>query len=156
MLRNVVQSDLEVFFEHQRDPEAASMAAYLVREWDAFSSHWQHNVLGNDNNRILTILVDGRVAGYVSSWEQEGKRLVAYWVGREYWGRGLTSSALDEFLKTHEQHRPIHAYVALSNVRSMRVLEKCGFQRVGEPEVGPDGVAEVLFLLDSANGAITR
>lgn len=150
MLRNVVEGDLPIFFEHQRDPEATAMAAFPAREWDAFLSHWRHKVLGNRANEARTILVDDQPAGYVASWEQDGKRLVGYWVGREYWGRGLASAALDEFLEAHEHHRPIHAYVALSNARSIRVLEKCGFQRVGEPPVGPDGVAEVLFRFDGA------
>ena len=149
-LRNVVEDDLRTFFEHQRDAEATSMAAYPAREWDAFMSHWRHKVLGDRANEARTILVHDQVAGYIGSWDQDGKRLVGYWIGREYWGRGVARSALDEFLKSHEHRRPIHAYVARSNVRSIRVLEKCGFQRVGEPAVGPDGVAEVLFLYDGA------
>jgi RimJ/RimL family protein N-acetyltransferase len=148
MLRNVLESDLPTFFEHQRDPEATSLAVYPAREWDAFVSHWRHKVLGNPTGESRTILVDDQVAGYVGSWEQDGRRLVAYWIGREYWGRGVVRSAVDEFLRTHERRRPIHAYVALSNTRSIRVLEKCGFQRVGEPTVGSDGVAEVLFQFD--------
>ena len=147
MLRNVVEGDLPTFFEHQQDPEANSMAAYPAKEWDAFISHWRHKILGNRDNEARTILVDDQVVGYVSSWKQDGRRLVAYWVGREYWGRGVARTALAEFLTNHEHHRPIHAYVAQSNARSMRVLEKCGFQRVGEPA---DGVAEVLFVLDGA------
>ena len=127
------------------------MAAHSPRDWAAFVSHWRHNVLGNQANETRTILVDDQVAGYVASWEQDGRRLVAYWIGREYWGRGVARSALDEFLTTHEHQRPIYAYVAQSNARSIRVLEKCGFQRAGEPIVGPDGVAEVLFQCDSRN-----
>ena len=120
------------------------------RCWDAFIAHWRHTVLGNPASETRTILLDGQVAGYVGSWEQDGLRLVAYWVGREFWGRGVARSALDEFLTAHEHHRPIHAYVALANARSIRVLEKCGFHRVREPAVGPDGIAEVLFLFDGA------
>ena len=153
MLRDVVEDDLPTFFEHQRDEEAISMAVFPAREWDAFITHWRQNVLGNSANEARTILVDDNVAGYVASWEQDGRRLVAYWVGREYWGRGIARSALDEFLRIHERHRPIHAYVALSNTRSIRVLEKCGFQRAGEPVVHSNGVAEVLFQFDDAIGA---
>ena len=150
MLRNVVEGDLQTFFEHQRDEEATTMAAHSSREWDAFMSHWRLNVLGNPANKARTILVDDRVAGYVASWEQDGRRLVAYWVGREFWGRGVACSALDEFLRIHEHHRPIHALVVLSNARSIRVLEKCGFQRVGEPLAESNGVAEVQFRFDVA------
>lgn len=113
-------------------------------------SYWRRNVLGNPSSQARTILVDDQVAGYVGGWEEDGMRLVAYWVGKEYWGRGVASSALDEFLRAHEHHGPIHAYVAVSNARSIRVLEKCGLQRDVEPTVGPDGAAEVLFLLDGA------
>jgi len=149
MLRNVVEADLPIFFEHQRDPEATSMAAFPGREWGAFISHWQHNILGNPANLVRTILVDEQAANYEDRWEQDHRRLVAYWVGREYWGRGVARSALAEFLSAHESHRPLHAYVALSNARSIRVLENCGFQRVGEPTLGPGEVAEVLFQLDA-------
>ena len=58
MLRNVVEGDLQTFFEHQRDPEATSMAAFPAREWDAFMSHWRHKVLGDPANEARTILVD--------------------------------------------------------------------------------------------------
>jgi RimJ/RimL family protein N-acetyltransferase len=126
------------------------MAAFPAREWDAFMSHWHHKVLGDRASEARTILLDGQVAGWVGSWEEDGRRLVGYWVGKEYWGRGVASSALDEFLRTHEHHRPIHAYVVLSNTRSIRVLEKCGFKRAGETAVGPDGAAEALFLFDGA------
>ena len=95
MLRNVVEGDLPTFFQHQRDPDATSMAAYPAKEWDAFMSHWRHKVLGDPANEARTILVDDQVAGYVASWEQDGRRLVGYWVGREYWGRGVARSALD-------------------------------------------------------------
>ena len=150
MLRKVADTDLRIFFEHQQDSEANSMAVHPAREWDAFLSHWRNKVLGNPANETRAILVDDQVAGYVGSWEADGKRLVAYWIGREYWGRGIARSALDEFLRAHEHHRPIHAYVALSNARSIRVLEKCGFQRVDEVTGGADGVTEVLFLFDGA------
>ena len=127
------------------------MAAFPAREWDAFMSHWRHKVLGDQANEARTILVGDQVSGYVSSWEQDGRRLVGYWLGREYWGRGVAHAALAEFLSAHEHRRPIHAFVALANTRSVRVLEKCGFKRVAEPTAaGPDGVAEVLFLFDDA------
>jgi len=42
--------------------------------------------------------------------------------------------------------RPLHAYVVLSNVASIRVLEKCGFVKVGE-HAGDDGIEELLLEL---------
>jgi RimJ/RimL family protein N-acetyltransferase len=140
MLRDVIQDDLPIFFEHQQDPEANRMAAFPAREWDAFMAHWRANVLGDASNRKKTIVVDGSVAGNIVSWEQAGKRLVGYWIGRAYWGRGVATAALAEFLG-HETTRPLYAYVAAHNAGSIRVLEKCGFRRVG-------GVEDDLFRLD--------
>ena len=141
MLRDVTQDDLPIFFEHQRDPEANRMADFPAREWDAFLAHWRTKVLGVASARKKTIVVDGQVAGNVVSWEQAGKRLVGYWVGREYWGRGVATAALAEFLQ-YETTRPLHAYVAAHNAGSIRVLEKCGFHRVDSGE-------EDLFRLDA-------
>ena len=33
-------------------------------------------------------------------WEQDGRRLIGYWVGMEFWGRGLATRALAEFVLT--------------------------------------------------------
>jgi RimJ/RimL family protein N-acetyltransferase len=140
MLRDVTPDDLPIFFEHQRDPDANRMADFPAREWDAFMTHWRTNVLGNASGRKQTIVVDGQVAGNVVSWEQAGKRLVGYWIGRAYWGQGVATAALTEFLR-HETTRPLYAYVAAHNIGSIRVLEKCGFRRVA-------GGEEDLFRLD--------
>jgi hypothetical protein len=39
--------------------------------------------------------------------------------------------------------------VARENVGSIRVLQKSGFQALGPPTTGGDGVEEILFRLDS-------
>ena len=130
MLREVREEDLDVLFEQQREPEAVAMAIFPAREREAFDAHWRR-VLANDRNVIRVIEVDGEVAGNVVSWEQDGRRLVGYWLGREYWGRGLATAALAELVQQLEV-RPLHAWVAATNGGSIRVLEKCGFVRVGE------------------------
>ena len=147
VLRDVRDEDLLVLFEHQRDAVAQRMAAAPVRVRDAFLAHWRTVVL-RPGNLTRTVVVDGTVAGYVGSWSQDGLRLVAYWLGREHWGKGLATRALSEFLAL-EPTRPLHAWVAAHNLGSVRVLEKCGFRRV-EPEhpQGADGVTEVLLVLD--------
>ena len=149
MLRHVLDGDLPVFFEHQRDPEANRMAAFPARDRDAFMTHWRSKVLADDSNIARTIVADGHVAGNVGSFERDGKRMVCYWIGREYWGRGVASAALAEFLVSHEKTRPLHAQVATANLGSIRVLEKCGFRREGDQHLAPDGVEEVSFRLDA-------
>lgn len=56
---------------------------------------------------------------------------VGYWIGREFWGRGIASAALGQFLRA-EVARPLNARVAKHNTASIRVLRKAGFVLVGE------------------------
>jgi RimJ/RimL family protein N-acetyltransferase len=144
VLREVVEADLPVFYEHQRDPEATAMAAFPSRERDAFMAHWART-LANDSALTWTILCDGEVAGYIGCWEADGRVLVGYWIGRAYWGRGLATKALAEVVDIVAA-RPIHAEVVTTNVASIRVLEKCGFTRV-ETHVGEDGIEELVLAL---------
>jgi len=133
LLRDVVDDDLPVFFEFQLDPDANHMAAFIARDpsdREAFIAHWKRN-LANPTTINKTIVCDGQVVGSVSSYELEGKPEVTYWIGRTYWGQGIATRALTEFLAQCNRARPINARVAKDNLGSRRVLEKCGFQVVG-------------------------
>jgi RimJ/RimL family protein N-acetyltransferase len=149
LLRDVVEADIPILFEHQRDPEAARMAAFPARDREAFTAHWQ-KILANDEGTKKTILFDGQVAGNIVIFDRGGKRLVGYWIGREFWGQGLATRALAELL-AEETTRPLHAYVATSNVGSMRVLEKCGFTLVSRDtefdETLGEEIEEALYIL---------
>jgi RimJ/RimL family protein N-acetyltransferase len=148
VLRDVTEADLPAFFEHQRDPDAVLMAAFPPREWESFMAHWK-KVLADDTGLTKTIVCDGEVAGNVVSFERGGVREVGYWVAQSFWGRGVATAALSQFL-TVDPTRPLHARVARHNLGSLRVLEKCGFMveaRHADP-LG-DGVDEVLLRLDA-------
>lgn len=119
------------------------MAAFPARDLDAFTAHWT-KILGNDSVIIKTILFDGAVAGNIGSWEKDGRRNIGYWIGKEFWGKGVAGKALLEFLG-HVKARPLSAHVAKHNVASIRVLEKCGFTIAGEdkaPSEADGGVVE--------------
>jgi RimJ/RimL family protein N-acetyltransferase len=124
-LRAVTEDDLPVFYEHQRDPIAHRMAAFSPRERDAFMAHWG-SILRDASGVHRTIELGGTVAGHIVLFGIEGRREVGYWVGREFWGRGVATRALAAFLDEVSE-RPIYAGVADTNVASIRVLEKCGF-----------------------------
>jgi len=149
-LRAVEDNDLDVLFDHQADPKAAGMAAFPSRNRGQFDTHWAR-IRRDDAVILRTVVVDGAVAGCVSSWpDDDGRRLVGYWIGRDHWGRGVATRALEQFL-AEVADRPLHAHVATHNTGSIRVLEKCGFRRdhaleaeAPEPE---DGVAEFILVL---------
>jgi RimJ/RimL family protein N-acetyltransferase len=129
-LREVRVGDLPILFEHQRDPEAALMAAFPSRDRDAFMAHWAR-ILANPACATRVILCGDTVAGNIGAWTDGGERLVGYWIGREFWGRGVASAALSQFLRS-ETARPLTARVVKHNAGSIRVLAKNGFKLAGE------------------------
>jgi RimJ/RimL family protein N-acetyltransferase len=149
-LRDVVEADLPILFEHQWDPEATRMAAFPARNRQAFLAHWRTKILGDASVAKKAILFNGQVAGNILCWQQGGRPLVGYWIGRAFWGQGIATRALALFLDL-VRARPLYAHVAKHNRGSIRVLEKCGFRTSlpdGEP-AGPadDGIEEVVMEL---------
>ena len=149
-LRDVTEADLPIFYEQQLDPEATRMAGFPSRTREAFMAHWTR-IVTDPSIQIKTILFNGEVAGSIVCFEQLGEREVGYWLGKEFWGKGIATSALEEFLKTIEA-RPLYAHVAKHNVSSKRVLEKCGFTIAGEDrffsEVFGKNIDEYVLTLD--------
>lgn len=142
LLRDVVDDDLPIFFEHQLDPAATTMAAFPSRNREGFMAHWER--IRRDGSVVIKpILFGDEVVGNVVSWQADGERLVGYWIGRDHWGKGIATAALAAFLGILEE-RPLHARVATRNVGSIRVLEKCGFARSG------GNGEELVFQLDAA------
>lgn len=129
LVRPVTTADLPIFYVQQLDPEATQMAAFAARDWAAFSAHWGR-ILADATVMVRTIEADGQVAGNIVGFVADGERHVGYWLGREYWGQGIATAALAQFVQWTPE-RPLMARVARHNVGSRRVLEKCGFVVVG-------------------------
>jgi RimJ/RimL family protein N-acetyltransferase len=144
MLRAVTPEDMDVHFAQQAEPEAIAMAAVPAREREAFDAHWQ-KALADPQNLVLTVEVDGAVAGSALSFVKDGRRMVGYWLGREWWGRGIASEALGRLLDRLSDERPLFATVVTHNPASRRVLEKHGFTVV-EERAEPDVSVWVLRL----------
>lgn len=151
-LREIDPSDLAVFFEQQRDPAANVMAAFTSQnpyDRQAFDAHWT-KVLADPKIVVRTILYGENVAGYVLHHSWFGDPEVSYWLGREFWGQGIATAALDEFV--HQQAlRPLFGRVAKDNIASRRVLEKCCFVYFGEDKgfsnARGEEVEELIFVL---------
>jgi RimJ/RimL family protein N-acetyltransferase len=141
----VRESDLPIFYEHGRDPEATRMANFPARDRDAFMAHWA-TILPDPTVLVRTVEREGAVAGNVVSWIHDEERDVGYWIGREHWGTGVATAALASFLTLLEE-RPLFAHVAAHNVGSIRVLEKCGFVAVDRVEIAGEAGAELRFRL---------
>jgi len=149
-LRDVEEADLETFFEQACDPEAVRRANFPARDREAFMTHWATRVLGDPTVLVQAVIVDGDLAGNVVAWWEQDKRFVGYWLGREYWGRGIGTEALALFLRL-EEIRPLYADPFAENTGSVRVLEKSGFRHTGTVQY--DEHEHVMLVLSESSVA---
>ncbi|MBL9090875.1 MAG: GNAT family N-acetyltransferase [Planctomycetaceae bacterium] len=124
-LRDIVPDDLPTLYEFNLDPEGNRLAATNPRNTAAFASHWE-KVLADSDVVAKAINVEERLVGFINCFRRGDSHFVGYWLGREFWGQGIASRAL-ELLLSEVAIRPLHAQVATGNQASLRVLQKCGF-----------------------------
>lgn len=151
----MIDSDLPIFFTQQLDPDANRMAAFTrpnPADRKAFMAHWAKIRL-DDGITIRTILFDRQIAGHVLTHAWFGEPEVSYWLGKDFWGRGIASQALGLFLE-QVRTRPLHARVAADNLASRRVLEKNGFTVTGRERGFANArnaeIEELLLILEDA------
>jgi RimJ/RimL family protein N-acetyltransferase len=131
-LRKTLTTDLELFFQFQLDSEAQYLAAFMPADSgdrDAYvARHTKY--LSDPAITSRAILVDDEIAGSIAKFIMQGEAEITYWIDREFWGQGIASAALKSFLSI-ELTRPIFGRVAFDNYGSQKVLEKCGFVKIG-------------------------
>lgn len=131
-LRKTTVTDLEMLFQFQLDKEAIHLAAFTPKDpTDKIAYITKFKRLLEDptiTNR--TIIVDKQIVGSIAKFIMEGDAEITYWIDRKFWGQGVASAALKEFLSI-ENTRPLFGRVVFDNYGSQKVLEKCGFEKTG-------------------------
>lgn len=148
VLRQVIEQDLPELFAQQLEYAA------VPDDRSAFDMRWS-KILGNPDVKVRTIVANEQVVGYLAQFHRSGKPEVSYCIGKQYWGNGFATYALRQFLG-EVNIRPLYARVAKDNIRSSRVLDKCGFAIVGEDrftDAGGRVVEEYLFALAAASSS---
>jgi RimJ/RimL family protein N-acetyltransferase len=132
ILRPTVTADLDTLFQFQIDKEGGYLAAFMPKDpTDKLSYINKYTKLLNDETvNHQTIILDKNIVGSISKFIMKGDTEITYWIDRKYWGRGIATQALEKFLSL-ESSRPIFGRVAFDNFGSQRVLEKCGFTKIG-------------------------
>ena len=133
ILRKTEIEDLELFFIFQLDYDANYLAAFTSKDpTDKTAYLEKYTKLLNDRTiNMRTIIVDNVIAGSIAKFEMEGKAEIRYWIDKKFWGKGVATKALEDFLII-ENRRPIFGRVAFDNFGSQKVLEKCGFVKTGK------------------------
>jgi RimJ/RimL family protein N-acetyltransferase len=131
-LRPTEISDLDFLFQFQLDKEGGYLAAFMPKDpTDKAAYISKYTKLLNDptvNNQ--TIIIDNIIVGSIAKFVIEGDTEITYWIDRKFWGQGIATKALNNFLGI-ETIRPIFGRVAFDNFGSQKVLEKCGFVKIG-------------------------
>jgi RimJ/RimL family protein N-acetyltransferase len=131
-LRPTEISDLDNLFQFQLDKEGGYLAAFIPKDPTDKSAYIKkYTKLLNDptvNNQ--TIIFKNTIVGSIAKFVMEGDTEITYWIDRKFWGQGIATNSLIAFLKI-ELTRPIYGRVAFDNFGSQKVLEKCGFIKIG-------------------------
>lgn len=125
-------SDLETLFEFQIDAEANYLAAFTQKDptdKDAYIKKYT-KLLSDETVNNKTIFINNEIAGSIAKFEIDNEPEITYWISKDFWGKGIASNALTQFLEI-EKARPIYGRVAFDNIGSQKVLEKCGFKKIG-------------------------
>lgn len=131
-LRPTEISDLDTLFQFQLDKEGGYLAAFMPKDPTDKAAYITKftNLLDNPTVNNQTIFLDNVIVGSIAKFVMEGDTEITYWIDRSFWGKGIATKALMELL-TIETIRPIFGRVAFDNFGSQKVLEKCGFSKVG-------------------------
>ena len=132
-LAETVKDDLNAFFQFQLDEEANYLAAFTSKNPNDKTAYIEKysKFLTDPTIHMRTIKVKDEILGSIAKFVMENDAEITYWIDRKYWGQGIATTALKNFLKL-EQTRPISGRVAFDNYGSQKVLEKCGFVKIGK------------------------
>lgn len=131
-IRPTAVEDLETLFHFQLDDEANHLAAFTSkdsRNKEAYIAKFT-KLLADPTVNNQTIMAGTVIAGSIAKFIMEGDAEITYWIDKNFRGKGVATTALENFLVL-KTTRPIFGWVAFDNPGSQKVLEKCGFIKIG-------------------------
>ena len=153
-LRPTTISDLDFLFQFQVDKEGGYLAAFMPKDPTDKSAYLSKytKLLDDPTVNNQTIILDNIIIGSIAKFVMEGETEITYWIDRKFWEQGIATKALKEFLDI-ETTRPIFGRVAFDNFGSQKVLEKCGFVKIGSDKGFANArqaeIEECIYKLDN-------
>jgi len=131
-LRPTEIEDLETLFHFQLDKEGGYLAAFMPKDPTDKAAYIEKytKLLSDPTVNNQTIILDKIIVGSIAKFIMEDDTEITYWIDRKFWGQGIATTALKKLLSV-ETNRPIFGRVAFDNFGSQKVLEKCGFVKIG-------------------------
>jgi len=121
---------------------------------------WLEIATGSSPPLQYAIYVDGAFAGGVGAFpfkaENTGVAEIGWWLNPQFWGKGITTAAVQAFIDEMFEHRGLErlwAPVMEPNIASARVAQKAGMRLEG---VAPSFYVKDGVRMDGLNFGVTR
>lgn len=139
ILRPWEPGDAPWLYEYARDPDIGPAAGWEPHKSVAKSEAVIRDFLTGPEIYAVVLKSEGHIVGcaglYLGAGANmhlpEGEGELGYWMGKPYWGQGLTSEASREIIRRGFEDLHLNAIWCgyfEGNEKSRRVQEKCGFR----------------------------
>jgi RimJ/RimL family protein N-acetyltransferase len=139
-LRPIVESDLPVWYAYLSRPDVNEHTSWNLSGWTDLSPYmW--NPEANTESSLVRLAIALRsndelvgTAGFHTVQPRNRSAEIAYDLAPSQWGKGIATSVCQQLVAwAHSSAKVLRVQgtVLQSNVRSMAVLERCGFLREG-------------------------
>ncbi len=133
-LRNFSISDVDLLVKYMNNTEVTQYITDAIpKPYSSNDAVWWVNHT-EKSNLIQAIDVDGMFVGCISAtrgnFEYSRGAELGYWVGRDFWNRGIATEAVSQFTASLFANTDIvrlFVQVVSTNVASMTVLKKNGY-----------------------------
>lgn len=139
-MRPFEEKDLQSFHAYSKDPSVGPNAGWPPHETMAQTKEVLIRFMAEDSVWALEEKKLRRVIGSVGLHRDERRdrsetiRMIGYALGKEWWGKGYMTEAVRRVIKHLFEDKEldlITVYHFSQNLRSQRVIEKCGFRYEG-------------------------
>lgn len=137
ILRNFKPFDIKDLYEYCSQDGVGEMAGWQKHESIDYSMKVLNNYIQNKNIYAVVYKENNKVIGHVNiqkdlDWGSTDTRELGYVLNKNYWNNGIMTEVVKVLLKElfEGKHRIGKIYVRCcqDNIRSKRLIEKCGFK----------------------------
>ena len=140
LLRHIVESDAEDFFEYCKNPNVGPAAGWKPHENIEETRKLMDEIfIGQENVFGMVVKSNGKLIGSIGLIPDPRRTnpralMLGYAMSEDYWGQGLMTKASKVLIANGFKELPIDIITCscyTNNPRSRRVIEKCGFKYEG-------------------------
>jgi len=150
-LRERKEAHVRIQYDKIRDPEIRAMIPMTEKTLEQALEDYRKTLLPGASSFGLTVYADGAYVGdvwcYCMDPEAAPNAMIGYCIfEKSLWGKGVATEAVKQFLEAAVPRfrlRSLGAFAYCANGASLRVLEKCGFEK--KEEFTEEGILSAYY-----------